>query len=64
MTALLEGSRGVCMLTHGCALVFKCIGALIMITFGVERPSERGGNSDSVTEILEHRMLYYIVHKY
>ena len=21
-----------CMLTHGCALVFKCIGALIMIT--------------------------------
>ena len=35
------------MLTHGCALVFKCIGALIMITFGVERPSERGGNPDS-----------------
>ena len=53
-----------CMLTHGCALVFKCIGALIMITFGVERPSERGGNPDSVTEILGHRMLYYLVHKY
>ena len=53
-----------CMLTHGCALVFKCIGALIMITFGVERPSERCGNPDSVTEILGHRMLHYIVHKY
>ena len=50
------------LLTHGCALVFKCIGALIMITFGAERPSERGGNPDSVTEILGHRMLYYIVH--
>ena len=47
-----------CMLTHGCALVFKCIGALIMITFGVERPSECGGNPDSVTEILGHQMLY------